>query len=227
MRIAFCRAASLEARFHNKRINQSAVAAMTGLTRTQVRDFAKHERMLPKPRRDRIQNVIEGWATDPFFLTTAYLPRRLSIGRRDSTFASLVRKYGGDLPSRSIMRELVRMRIATVNGGCISLTRRALVTQGEARLRFLCHSLTLLIREPEQRSNPEFPLRTFNGEIMYPASSAKGRILMRKRSDKSLRAFLAELQEAGSALAVESPPASKNKGRRSRIRVVLINDELD
>lgn len=226
MRTAFCRAASIEARFHNKRLNQSAVAAMTGLTRAQVREFAKPKRKLSRAKRDRIENVIEGWATDPAF-STAYLPRRLVFGSKNSSFSVLVRKYGGDLPARSIVRELVRTRYATVRGEFISLTRKARVTQGEARLRYLCQSLASLLRETQQNFNLEYPLLTFNGEVTYPASSAKGRILMQKRSDKSLRAFLSDLAEAGSAVALELPPGAKNRGRKVRTRVVLLSDEID
>lgn len=226
MRTAFCRAASFEARFNNKRLNQSAVAAMTGLTRAQVREFAKPKRKLSRTRRDRIENVIEGWATDPAF-STAYLPRRLVFGSKNSSFSLLVRKYGGDVPARSIVRELIRTRCATVRGEYIALTRKARVPQGEARLRYLCQSLASLLRETQQRFNLEYPLLTFNGQVTYPASSAKGRILMQKRSDKSLRAFLSELAEAGSAVALELPPSAKNRGRKVRTRIVLLSDEID
>jgi hypothetical protein len=227
MRNAFYRAASLEARFQNKRLNQSAVAAMTGLTRAQVREFAKPKRALSSARRDRIENVIEGWATDPAFSTATYAPRRLTVGRKDSSFSSLVRKYGGDIPSRSIMRELVRTRSVTVRGGSIFLSPKARMTQGEARLRHLCRSLTSLLREPQLSFRPNYPLRTFNGEITYPALSMKGRILMQKRADKSLSAFLADLQEAGSAVALELPPNARNRNRKMRTRVVLLHDEID
>jgi hypothetical protein len=227
IRIAFCRAASLEARFHNKRLNQSAVAAMTGLTRAQVRAFTNPKRALPKARRDRIENVIEGWSTDPVFATAAYQPRRLIVGRKGSSFSSLVRKYGGDLPARSIVRELVRTQSATVRGKYISLTRKARVTQGEARLQHLCRSLALLLSESQQNFSSGCPLRIFNGEITYPVSSTKGRILMQKRSDKSLSAFLAELEEAGGAVALELPPSTRNRKRIMRTRVVLISEEVD
>lgn len=226
-RTAYCQAASAEGRFRNGRLNQSAVAAMTGLTRAQVRELAQREREVPQARRDRLQNVIAGWTTDPVFTTAAYVPRRLSIGKKEASFSSLVRKYGGDVPARSILREMVRTGSATIRGRYIYLSHGARLTQGEARLQRLCQSLTMLLKEPRRRTGLAYPLRTVNCETTYPVTSTKGRILMQKRSAKSLRAFVADLQAAGSAAAVESPPSSWQKGWRTRTRVILISEELD
>src|SRR5262245_58118785 len=56
--LAYLRAASSDARFSNDRINQSAVAAMTGLNRTQVRSLLKKERATPKNKITRIDRVV-------------------------------------------------------------------------------------------------------------------------------------------------------------------------
>ncbi len=227
MRVAFYQAAAFEARFGNKRLNRSAVAVMTGLTRAQVREFSKQKKLIPQTKSDRIENVIEGWATDPAFITAGYLPKRLSIGSKDATFNCLVRKYGGDVPPRSVLREMVRTRCVKVEGGYVSLAAKARKTLGQSRLQYLCQSLTKLLKDSDRRSESLYPLRVLNGEVSYPATSAKGRILMQRRSHKSLRGLLDEMQAAGIAASLESPAGPGQRGWVTRTRIVLISEELD
>jgi hypothetical protein len=227
MRIAFYQAAALEARFSNKRLNRSGVAIMTGLTRAQVRELSKQEKLFPKAKNDRIENIVEGWATDPAFMTSGYLPKRLSFGRKNAAFNSLIRKYGGDVPPKSVLREMIRTRCVKVEGGYVSLTSNARKTIGQSRLQNLCQSLVKLLKDSERRRESLFPLRVLNGEVVYPATSAKGRILMQKRSGKSLRALMDELQAAGTAASIEAPPSPGQKGWVTRTRIVLISEELD
>jgi hypothetical protein len=99
--IAFFRAASESATFRNRRINYSAVAAMTGLTRVQVRELARDGSVTSSARRDRIAKIIEGWTTDVSFLKADSSPKSLNIGSRAGGFGDLVRKYGGDIPPRA------------------------------------------------------------------------------------------------------------------------------
>lgn len=226
MRVAFFRAASIEARFQNQRLNRSAVAAMTGLTRAQVREFAKETTLVPTLKRGRIDKIIDGWVSDPLFTTAEYAPRRLSIGRKGAAFNALVEKYGGDVPARSVLREMLRTECASVDGKYIVLTLKARRTRGQARLKYLSRCLAKLLHETDSKSKSLYPLRISNAELVYPATSAKGRILMQKRYDKSLSAFVAELQAAGIAASIESPPSSAQKGWKTRTRIVLVSEEL-
>src|SRR5688572_22924849 len=66
-RVAYFAAATEHARFSNDRLNQSAVAAMTGLTRSQVRRFAKQSSPSAPSSRDRLGVLIDGWSTDASF----------------------------------------------------------------------------------------------------------------------------------------------------------------
>src|SRR5688572_27036192 len=58
-RFAFFTAASQSAKFGNDRLNQSAIAAMTGLTRVQVREFAKQLTPELPHTKDRLEDVID------------------------------------------------------------------------------------------------------------------------------------------------------------------------
>ncbi len=225
--MAFYRAASHDARFRNKRLNQSAVAAMTGLSRVQVRGLSKREETTPRVKTDRIDKIIEGWVFDPVFITSNFAPKRLSVGNRNATFNALVRKYGGDVPARSVLRELVRTGCVTVKNRMVSLNAKARRTVGQTRLQYLSRSLAELLRESGKQSDSVRPLRAINGEVVYQATSAKGRILMQKRMARSLDALMADLKTAGAAASVESPPDTHQSEWLTRTRIVVISEELN
>jgi hypothetical protein len=225
-RIAYFRAASEIATFRNRRVNYSAVAAMTGLTRLQVRELAKQGPAVAPTKPDRLARIIEGWTTDPRFQKSDFSPRRLSIGAKPLGFRDLVRKYGGDIPPRATLREMVRNHLVTLQGQYVQLDAKAHDTSAQGRLRNVSEALTALVGT--SRSNADsHPMRSLSREITYSGVSAKGRILLQKRAAESLQAFVAELQAAGIAASIESPPNRRHSGRINRTRVVIISEELD
>lgn len=227
VRLAFFRAASANAKFSNARLNQSDVAAMTGLTRLQVRQFAKQSSPTPSEKPDRIENVIDGWTADTSFTTPTHSPKRLRITGRGSTFNLLVKKYGGDIPHRAILREMQRHGYVTVRDGFVSLKRIARKTRDESRLHRLSSALADLLRRSSAGQSALSPLRTINIEISYPSTSDRGRVLLHKRTAEGLSAFLARIQAAGVAASIESPPSARQKGKISRTRVLLLTEDLE
>lgn len=225
-RTAYFKAASKRATFRNKRVNYSAVAAMTGLTRLQVRELAKQKEATAAGKRDRITRIIEGWATDPRFLKSDLTPRRLAIGTKPSGFGDLVRKYGGDIPPRAILREMQRHSYVTVRGQYVQLDPTTNATRAQGSLLQISEALVALIRGSRSSEEVAYPIRSLSQEITYSGTSAKGRILLQKRSAQRLRVFLEELQAAGVAASIESPPSSKQGRRTTRTRVVLLSEEL-
>jgi hypothetical protein len=225
-RLAFFNAASTKAKFGNNRLNHSAVAAMTGLTRLQVRQFAKQADPPLTSKRDRIDNVVDGWSSDGAFITHNNLPRRLRLTGSGNTFGALVRKYGGDVPPRSMLRELERQGYVTLGETYVSLKRGATQTRDEARLRRISRALADLLGANEAGAASPSPLRTLALEVSYPASSDRGRAHLQRRAAEGLKVFLAGLQAAGVAASLESPPGRRQKGRVTRSRVVLVTEEV-
>ncbi len=226
-RLAFFRAASRNARFENRRINQSEVAAMTGLTRVQVRRFAKKNMPPPTSKPNPLNRVLEGWIKDPEFIGADYLPRRLPLSGNGASFALLVRKYGGDVTPRSVLRELQRLDYVTVEKRSVNLNSTARKTRGQARLQNIVAVLTGLLKDQGRLSTQKYPLRTLNCEITYPATSAKGRILMQQRLAEKLKSFAAELQAAGIAASMEAPPSRAQENSVTRTRVAILSEEID
>lgn len=222
-RLAFFQAASRRAKFSNDKLNQSAVAAMTGLTRRQVRQFAKQA--VPPTRRDRIDALLEGWSTDATFTTTGHAPKRLRRSGRGYTFSALVRKYGGDIPAKSFLRELERYGYVSVRDGFVYLRPGARRTREEMLLRRITQAMANFLREPAV-STSLGTARTLAAEISFPATSDKGRTLLNKRLGASLRAFLDGAQAAGVAASIDSPPGRKQRDRITRMKVLIKTEDF-
>jgi hypothetical protein len=224
-RVAYFQAASESAKFANKRLNQSAVAAMTGLTRVQVRAMSKGAGLGAQP--DRLDQMVEGWLTDPRFLRSDYSARSLTISGRSPGFAELARKYGGDIPARAMLKEMVRSGRVRIKGRYAVLDSITRESVAQSRLRRLSSALTALSKSPISNGESKSSLRFVNYETEYSAASAKGRILLQRRSAQRLQEFLTELQVAGSAASIESPAAISQKRIFTRTKVVLISEEVD
>jgi hypothetical protein len=227
VRVAFYRAASGRAKLRNRRLNQSALAAMTGLTRVQVRQFARQSEPGPPTPRDRIDGVIEGWMFDSAFLTPSRTPRPLNAKGNSSAFAALVRKYGGDIPPRSVLRELERHGYVNYRRGIVTLKRSARQSREELRLTQLSRALLHLMKTPTPNATPASSLRTWSSEAIYPASSEKGRAILNKRILKNLHALVLAVKAMGVAASADSPPPDALVNRRTRTKIVMINEDVD
>ncbi|MGH8453021.1 MAG: DUF6502 family protein [Nevskiales bacterium] len=98
-----------------KKATDSRVAILTGLTRKEVkalREAAAGERYANANRATR---VLSGWHQDPEFTGADGAPRPLPLDGEGS-FADLVRRYSGDMPSRALLEELRRVNAVTLEG---------------------------------------------------------------------------------------------------------------
>jgi hypothetical protein len=112
-REAFTRAAAERSRLRNGRINQSKIAALTGLSRREVKRILEIDHSARSSERNRSartpsERVVQGWLTDRRFLTRKGEPKMLAISGRMSSFQRLVKEYGGDISPRGVLDELVR-----------------------------------------------------------------------------------------------------------------------
>jgi len=224
---AYFQAASQEARFQNNRLNQSAVAAMTGLTRSQVRAMLRRTKGAFEAANDRLDRIVSAWTSDAEYISTSLAPRRLRIVGPRPSFSTLVRKAGGDIPHRSVLRELERQRLVVVDGRYVKLTRAARSENDSRSLRQLSRALARLIHSTNKSDQPGSPVRTVTMEVSYPALSGAGRIVMQRRLSKILKALMVDVEAAGAAVGVESPPRSqKGKERMSQARLLLLTREI-
>lgn len=225
-RVAFFRAAMPTARFANQKVNQSAIAAMTGLTRTQVRSFAKQTKPKPANVRERLDYLVEAWSTDLGYASTSFVPKRLRIAGSGQTFATLAKKYGGDIPARSILRELQRHGYVSIRAGQVGLKRGIARTRAEARLQVISKAMRELIGSAESNTSSASGTKSVNLEATFPASLGKGRLLFNRRAAEGLSVFIAALREMGSASAAQGK-ARQRPLKNTRARIVLVTEDID
>jgi hypothetical protein len=142
VRLAFVQVAAVQGRTKGGRTNVSRIAAMTGLTRKEVRHLlqileANSRLVPPSASRQRTARVLEAWRTDPLYLDDRGRPRLLTIAGEEPSFRSLVRSYAGDVTPTSVLRELERTGAvrATVDGQL--RCRSASTASGAADAAFL------------------------------------------------------------------------------------------
>ena len=96
-----------------RKTNISRVAIMTGLTRKEVKKI--RDDGWEKMREDKISNklspasaVLHFWHTDTDYLDGKGKPISLAYDSGDPCFLTLAKKYGGDVPSGALFKELIR-----------------------------------------------------------------------------------------------------------------------
>lgn len=114
-RSAFVQAAAEMSKLRNGKVNHSRVAAQTGLSRADVKRLLRSNVFdSVRPDQTPVRRVISGWRTDRKFGNRDGRPKRLRISGSSTSFTSLVKKYGGDVPHRAVLDEL--RRIGAVSG---------------------------------------------------------------------------------------------------------------
>lgn len=135
-RYAFARAAAAISQPASDKINHSRVAALTGLSRADVKRLlrsdeatlaAEHRHQVP------IVRVMNGWREDRRFVDRHGNPRNLKISGGPSSFVMLTKIYGGDVPHRAILEELRRIGAVRRDGHHVVLT----LTQAQRQSRRL------------------------------------------------------------------------------------------
>jgi hypothetical protein len=117
-KIAFVQAARAAGAEQGRRISIARIAALTGLTRTDVsklvRSHKSNSPALGKPT-SRVARVASGWATDKKYALSNAQPRNLALAGPRNSFAALVRQYSGDIPPKAMLKEMTRLGLVRID----------------------------------------------------------------------------------------------------------------
>jgi len=94
-----------------KKPTVSRVAVLSGLTRKEVQRLLSEDEAEAEEAADRYNRaarVLTGWGRDAEFLDRKGKPRILEL-EGELGFSALVKRYSGDMPSRAVLDELVRV----------------------------------------------------------------------------------------------------------------------
>ena len=166
--------------------NVSRTALLTGLDRkeiTRIRARLDEGAVSPEPthRQDRIARVLTGWYQDGDYLDDSGRPVVLPLEGAEPSFETLVKRYGGDVPAITILRELQRVEAVRQDAaGGVEVLRRnyrldtadpeALIRSGSVLAdigRTVTHNL---YRSPDEASR--FEARASNVNIPLSALPA-------------------------------------------------------
>ena len=148
-KVAFVDVASEDSGIRGRPTNISRVAVMTGLTRKEVRklrDLIAADEISDafRSRLGPCSVIMHFWYHDPNYADESGVPRVLPIEGSEPSFASLVRKYGGDIPTGAMLRELLRTGVIE---RCDEFTVRAIkefvIPKGVSPDKFVSVSFSL------------------------------------------------------------------------------------
>src|SRR5690554_1052001 len=117
----------------------SGAAVMTGLTRKEVKRqreilAGQHIGKSDVLHANRASRVVSGWVHDALFQSPSGEPAILTFDGALS-FSELAKKYSGDMPPRSVLDELLRVGVVSVDSdtGKLALMKRAYVPAGDSQ----------------------------------------------------------------------------------------------
>jgi len=123
----FVDVARKEFQIPGKKISDSRISVITGLTRQEVKSLTEMETLDDTKiaeKKNRAVNIINGWKFNKEFHDAYGEPIDLPFKGKEKSFESLVKEYGGDITPRPIFDELVRSEsIEQLPGGMIRLKK--------------------------------------------------------------------------------------------------------
>lgn len=232
LKMAFVRSCANEV-LASGRLNYSRIAAMSGLTRKEVRHLLELNETNPtvtqqSPSRQRTSRVVHGWRTDPLYLDESGAPAVLSISTGALSFHSLVKQYAGDVTPVSVLKELERTgSIKRLGLASVSLRRTSIRMKGynnealvEASLRL--HDLgSSFLKSLEA---PDAPV--FHGFHELKVDSADAAALFQKTFSERAASLVSGVERWGGSQARIRSGKTPDKDPKIRVGVgvYLVSD---
>jgi hypothetical protein len=175
----------------------SRVSIISGLTRKEVQRIVNLDPLSATEedkRYNRASRVVAGWVRDPLFIDAQGEPKTLSLGNSDeSGFAALVKRYGGDVPTRAMLDELVRVGTVekTTDGQLRLLSRVYIPSASEIdKLAILGTDVSDLINTIEHNLQRGAIEPMFQRKVMYDNLPAESAERFRNMSKKQAQALI-------------------------------------
>jgi len=151
----------------------SRAALLTGLSRKEVQRLVdvdavgRHEEAT---QHNRAARVIAGWVRDADFHDRDGAPRALLADDRAGGFVDLVRRYGGDVPPRAVLDELLRVgSVERTDEGKIRLLARVYIPRASdiGKITILGADVSYLIDTIDHNLQDGTGAPRFQRKVMY------------------------------------------------------------
>ncbi len=208
----------------------SRMAIVTGINRKEV----KRIRELPADvdtgvsKHNRAVRVVTGWLQDKEFQNSKGQPIALEYGDPDDSFNQLVKRYGGDVPARAMLDELVRVGTVKNSGGKISLQHNGYIPhQSESALLdiFATSATDLLTTLDYNLKGSSQTGRRLQMSVAYDDVTSEGRDTFRALSAEKSLELLKQLDQSLSTYDKGANPLATGEGKhRVGLGVYWIED---
>lgn len=153
--------------------NISRVAVMTGLTRKEVKRLRDKitvggNSILVKTT--PLADVLHHWHAEKEFVASSGKPRTLPFNGDGTSFSSLVRKFGGDIPAGAMRTEMKRVGAVTENSdGSLTVVERTFRPSEDHNtlVTALVHAAYPVLSNIEHNTNPERNDETWVNRVAF------------------------------------------------------------
>lgn len=218
-----------------KKQTDSRISVITGLTRKDVKLFRNRsvtEDGDTAARYNRAARVINGWIQDRSYLDGWNKPMILAVEGAGSTFTSLVRDYGGDIPVRAVLDELLRVgAVERLDDGRVRLLQNAYVPHtGEVdKLHILGKDTALLIKTFDHNLRfPDTEEHWFQRKVAYNNLPQEAVPILQNMVSNQGQKFLEEINSWLSNQDRDNNPHAKGSGRcHAGVGIYFFQEEYD
>lgn len=109
--------------------NVSRISVLTGIDRKEVKrikDLLNNNEIAASAQQhqDRITRMLTAWHHDPDFVDSKGKPKTLTVDEGDVNFGHLAKRFGGDVPAQTLLKELSRLGLIKVEDNRVEVLQR-------------------------------------------------------------------------------------------------------
>lgn len=219
-----------EPQIPGRKASVSRAAVLTGLSRKEVQKLLRRP-PLPVPalsdQYNRAARVVAGWVRDPQFHVDGR-PAPLPTTGEGASFATLVKRYSGDIPPRAVLDELVRVQAVRVDAdGAVHLLAPAYIPRElAARIEILGTDVGYLIDTIRHNLDAPPAEARYQRKVMYDNLPDQAVAELRPEIARRCQQLLEELDRLMASRDRDCAPQAGSGRRRAGVGLYYFeNDE--
>jgi hypothetical protein len=183
---------------NNQKTTISSVSAQTGLSRKEVKRLNEQDDIHNadiEQKYNRAIRVISGWSNDDDFSDASGNTKILPIDNHPNSFADLVKRYSGDIPTKAMLDLLIAAGCVDVNQDKVKLIKQAYVPGKDSAevIRILGTDTNELINTVDHNLSADDEDKRFQRKVSTTALHKDAIEEFKNLSHKKSQALLEEL----------------------------------